>query len=169
MPNVLATLAFGSAEHLKALGRMTILFASLDETIATFADAILQDNPTFSNPYTGKPIPELRFDDKQELLKKLVRELAAKYTQDANPVIGALGKAKEASKERNRVIHGWLTWDYKGNRAVFQDKKGDHLPANLSELQRINAAIGNSLGMLIKFFSDLATQCAIAEQAGRQP
>jgi hypothetical protein len=119
MPDRLSVLLqFGRDEELKALGKMTILFASLDEAIAHFIEGLLA-SPALSALHNGKPIAELRFEDKQDLAKRLGNALASEHGVDAEAFIAALGEAKKASRLRNKVIHGWLTWDRDGKEAVF--------------------------------------------------
>jgi hypothetical protein len=154
MPNgAAAILSFGN-DQLKALGEMTILFGSLDEAIAKTAQGLLNRFPQLLSLHNGQPLAELRFDDKQDLMKKLVRELAQIYVLDCTHLIDALGAAKNASKDRNRVIHGWLTWDTHGDHPVFRDKKGQDVPADLAEILRIKADVWHALENFVMRFEE---------------
>jgi len=155
-----AILAFGD-DQLKALGEMTILFASLEDAITKYAKALLAAFPQLVEihkgaPAQGRPVDDLMFDGKQKLLKKLVRKLAQEHDVDATPLINALGESKKASQDRNHAIHGWLDWDCECGNVVFRNKKGQGLPADISEIRRLKTDLLRAFEKIVVCYDEFS-------------
>ena len=129
---------FGSDDDLKEIGRLTMQFADLEESLALYCEALL-NRPELGGFHSPKPVGEKRYSEKLDLLRTLVVAVGVLYSIDADAIVGTVGQARQTGERRNNVIHGFLMT--KSDEVVVFRNKGNELPADLTSLKAVNSEI----------------------------
>ncbi len=113
-------------DFLIELGRLTLLFARIEEALAGAAvelgEISSNDDPP---PRSGRPeVMQLRLLDKRNLLKTVVVEMSRFYDVDSTRVPQLLDQLGGLNRFRRIIVHGFIRWSASERRPVFVDSRG---------------------------------------------
>ena len=120
------------------LGRLTLLFARIEEALAGAAvelgEISSNDDPP---PRSGRPeVMQLRLLDKRNLLKTVVVEMSRFYDVDSTRVPQLLDQLGGLNRFRRIIVHGFIRWSASERRPVFVDSRERHLGLALGRVER---------------------------------
>jgi hypothetical protein len=138
----------GGDDKLKEIGRLTLVFARLEEAIALDCEILLL-RPELRGFHSEKGILEKHLTEKLDLDKRLVIAVGCLHSVETQEIEKILTQVRELGERRNAVIHGQLSSNADG-QIVFRNR-GKQI-----------AAESATLGMLTRDLLEMRVSCAEA-------
>jgi len=130
--------AFGNDDELREIGRITLQFADLEDSISLICEVLLM-RPELRGFHTPKAVLQQFFTMKVDLLNKLTIAIGVLRSIDSGALEKAIENAKQTGELRNTIIHGCLNKRGDGT-VVFQNKENE-FAAELGALRLLSGKI----------------------------
>ena len=123
---VVASILHADDDFLIEVGRLTLLFARVEDALAQGAIQLaeLAFNGEPQTQAEQQKVMHLRLLDKRNLLKARVAEAGRFYDVDCTRVLQILDDLGNLNKLRRTIIHGFVRWSSCDKRPVFLDSHG---------------------------------------------
>ncbi len=109
---------------LSEIGRLTLAFSFIEESLASNAVDLLQimsDNEMSETAV--KKITQLRILEKRDFLKKVYGDLSRFYDIDHGRIGKILDELGNINRLRRAVVHGWIRWSTARENPVLIDSR----------------------------------------------
>lgn len=127
-----------SDDELREVGRITLLFARVEETIAAYCEVLLL-RPELRGFHSAKPTLERTLTEKLDLYKRLVLAIGCLHSIDTAQIEKNIIRMKEIGERRNAVIHGQL-YSNEAGEIVFRTRRNE-VRADLAALVPLTTAL----------------------------
>jgi hypothetical protein len=123
-------------DELRDVGRLTLMFARVEETIALYCEVLLL-RPELRGFHSAKPTVEKTLTEKLDLYRRLIIATGCLHSVGTDEIEQTVARMREVGERRNTVIHGHLYSDDNG-QVVFRNR-GKEIRADSATLRPLTS------------------------------